>query len=163
MSVRIPTCSLTSVWIWLIIAVFRFSSSAHNCWNAWLTSFLALFSLVNQLNHWLIMGLNYLTELKMGLIWFECLKNDLMDNFKILILHENFEKPLLNRTSDMFYYRMKTVPLSKSAKFSTKNLPTENFKIFFLRIPKIVLFDLWLFHPWTDILASLDLSTTKGA
>ena len=121
MSVSIPTCSLTSVWIWLIIAVFRFSSSAHNCWNAWLTSFLALFSLVNQLNHWLIMGLNYLTELKMGLIWFECLKNDLMDNFKILILHENFEKPLLNRTSDMFYYRMKTVPLSKSAKCSSKS------------------------------------------
>ena len=23
------------------------------------------------------------------------------------------------------------------------------------------MFDLWLFHPWTDILASLDLSTTK--
>lgn len=43
-----------------------------------------------------------------------------MDNFKILILHENFEKPLLNRTSDMFYYRMKTIPLSKSAKCSSK-------------------------------------------
>ena len=41
MSERMPTCSLTSFWIWLIIVVFRFSSKAHNCWKAWLTSFLA--------------------------------------------------------------------------------------------------------------------------
>ena len=47
-----------------------------------------------------------------------------MDNFKILILHETFEKPLLNRTSDMFYYLMSTIPvgwIKLKMRFSVEN------------------------------------------